>query len=155
MLHDSLKKASLSSRTERPPNNMYLISATECLKAIHHSVVHLAGHSKLRRTGEMRLLASVPVNAASPWKGCCHKSVNQFDFEVTKPRRVIVGNVRYCISRNLIRVAMFHFCYLFEGLTFSLLFGAFAPCCQGFDFTMPSKGSRITHDNRKVTLTTA
>ena len=120
MLHDSLKKASLSSRTERPPNNMYLISATECLKAIHHSVVHLAGHSKLRRTGEMRLLASVPVNAASPWKGCCHKSVNQFDFEVTKPRRVIVGNVRYCISRNLIRVAMFHFCYLFEGLTFPL-----------------------------------
>jgi hypothetical protein len=39
----------------------------------------------------------------------------------------------------LIRVAMSHICYLFEGLTFSLWFGAFAPCRSGIDFTMPPK----------------
>jgi len=45
---------------------------------------------------------------------------------------------------------MSHICYLFEGLTFSLWFGAFAPCRSGIDFTMPAKGSRAAHDNRKV-----
>ena len=34
---------------------------------------------------------------------------------------------------------MSHICYLFEGLTFSLWFGAFAPCRSGIDFTMPPK----------------
>jgi hypothetical protein len=83
-------------------------------------------------------------------EGRCHKAVNQLDFEVTQSCRVIVGDVGYCISRNLIRVAMSHICYLFEGLTFSLWFGAFAPCRSGIDFTMPVKGSRAAHDNRKV-----
>jgi len=45
---------------------------------------------------------------------------------------------------------MSHICYLFEGLIISLWFGAFAPCRSGIDFTMPSKGSRAAHDNRKV-----
>ena len=34
--------------------------------------------------------------------------------------------------------------------TFSLWFGTFAPCRSGIDFTMPAKGSRAAHDNRKV-----
>ena len=34
---------------------------------------------------------------------------------------------------------MSHICYLFEGLTFSLWFGVFAPCRSGIDFTMPQK----------------
>ena len=87
----------------------------------------------------MRFLACVPINAASTRESRSHKAVNQLDFEVTQPRRVIVGDVGYCISRNLIRVAMSHICYLFEGLTFSLWFGAFAPCRSGIDFTMPPK----------------
>lgn len=98
----------------------------------------------------MRFLACVPIDAASTRESRSHKAVNQLDFEVTQPRRVIVGDVGYCISRNLIRVAMSHICYLFEGLTFSLWFGAFAPCRSGIDFTMPAKGSRAAHDNRKV-----
>ena len=98
----------------------------------------------------MRFLACFPIDAASTRKSRSHKAVNQLDFEVTQPRRVIVGDVGYCISRNLIRVAMSHICYLFEGLTFSLWFGAFAPCRSGIDFTMPAKGSRAAHDNRKV-----
>ena len=66
----------------------------------------------------MWLLACVPIDAASTRESRSHKAVNQLDFEVTQPRRVIVGDVGYCISRNLIRVAMSHICYLFDGLTF-------------------------------------
>ena len=72
----------------------------------------------------MWLLACVPIDAASTRESRSHKAVNQLDFEVTQSCRVIIGDVGYCISRNLIRVAMSHICYLFEGLTFSLWFGA-------------------------------
>ena len=79
------------------------------LIAVHHRIIDLARLAELWREREVWLLACVPIDAASTRKSSSHKAVNQLDFEVTKPCRVIVGDVGYCIGRNLISVAMSHF----------------------------------------------
>ena len=79
------------------------------LIAVHHRIIDLARLAKLWREREVRLLACVPVDAASTRESSSHKAVNQLDFEVTKPCRVIVGDVGYCVGRNLIGVAMSQF----------------------------------------------
>ena len=79
------------------------------LIAVHHRIIDLARLAKLWRKREVWLLAGVPIDAASTRESRSHKAVNQLDFEVTKPCRVIVGDVGYCVGRNLISVAMSHF----------------------------------------------
>ena len=79
------------------------------LIAVHHRIIDLARLAELWREREVRLLACVPIDAASTRESRSHKAVNQLDFEVTKPCRVIVGDVGYCVGRNLISVAMSHF----------------------------------------------
>ena len=79
------------------------------LIAVHHRIIDLARLAELWRKREVRLLAGVPIDAASTRESSSHKAVNQLDFEVTKPCRVIVGDVGYCVGRNLISVAMSHF----------------------------------------------
>ena len=60
------------------------------LIAVNHRIIDLARLAELWREREVRLLACVPIDAASMREGRSHKAVNQFDFDVTKPCRVIV-----------------------------------------------------------------
>lgn len=84
-------------------------------------------------------MACVPINGTSTWESHSHKAVNQLDFEVTQPCRVVVGDVGYCISRNLIRVAMSHICYLFEGLIFSFGLEPLLLAVRGLILRCPQK----------------